>query len=174
MSMGSAARNEHTYETRVEWTGNLGTGTASYTGYDRDHMIRVDGKPGLAGSSDPMFRGNPHRHNPEDLFIAALSACHMLMYLALCARNGICVLAYEDVARGTMVLRADGGGAFTEVTLAPVVTIAAGGDEARALQLHEQAHALCFIANSCSAPVRHQPTVRIAGAVEAEQGSGAA
>ncbi len=174
MGTGTSERKAHTYTTRVEWTGNRGTGTASYTGYDRDHVIRVDGKPDLAGSSDPMFRGDPHRHNPEDLFVAALSACHMLMYLALCARSGIQVLAYEDEAHGTMVLRADGGGAFTDVTLAPVVTIAAGNDEALALQLHERAHALCFIASSCSAPVHHRPLVRSAAPVGVEQGSGAA
>ncbi len=83
-------------------------------------------KPDLTGSADPIFRGDAGVHNPEDLFIAALSSCHLLSYLALCARSKINVVAYEDNAIGTMVLRPDGGGKFESVTLRPKVTIARG------------------------------------------------
>ena len=81
----------------------------------------------------------------------------MLAYLALCARRGINVSAYEDSASGTLALEGDGG-RFTEVTLRPQVTIA-GGDLALAEQLHHAAHEQCFIANSCSVPIRHEATV---------------
>ena len=60
-----------------------------------------------------------------------------------------------------MVLRPDGGGKFETVTLRPRVTIAPGSDEKRALELHETAHDLCFIAASVSIPVLHQPQIRV-------------
>ena len=68
----------HRYATRTEWTGNLGEGTANYRAYARDHRISAAGKPDLAGSSDPAFRGDASRWNPEDLLVASLSSCHML------------------------------------------------------------------------------------------------
>lgn len=152
----------HEYDARLIWDGNLGQGTADYAGYGRQYRILVDGKPELTGSADPAFRGDAKRHNPEDHFLAAISACHMLSYLALCARKRLVVLAYEDAAHGTMTTTADGGGRFEQVTLRPIVTIAAGQDEALAVRLHEAAHKVCFIANSCSVPIRHEATIRTA------------
>lgn len=152
----------HRYAARLVWDGNLGGGTASYAGYGRDHRVLIDGKPELAGSADPTFRGDPARHNPEDLFLAAIASCHMLSYLALCARRGVSVLAYEDHAVGTLVLDENGGGRFSEVTLAPRVTLAEGADEALAARLHDTAHERCFIAASCGVPIRHRATVTTA------------
>lgn len=145
----------HRYATRVVWKGE----TSSYTAYSRDYLTIIDGKPDLPGSSDPAFRGDATKHNPEDLLVGALSACHMLFYLSLCAKAGICVLEYVDDAEGTMEIDPGGGGRFTEVVLHPAVTIADGGDVALAEQLHVRAHELCFIANSCSMPIRHVPTI---------------
>lgn len=152
-------KREHEYTTRLRWTGNTGDGTASYTSYARGYRVQIAGKPDLAGSADPAFRGEADRHNPEDLFLAAVSACHMLFYLALCARKGIRVLAYEDEAGGTLVMNADGGGRFAQIRLHPRVILEAGADITLALQLHDTAHELCFIANSCSVPIRHEPVV---------------
>jgi organic hydroperoxide reductase OsmC/OhrA len=68
----------HQYKTKVVWTGNLGQGTASYTGYSRDHDISgLSKQTSIPGSSDPAFRGDPTRYNPEELLVSALSACHM-------------------------------------------------------------------------------------------------
>lgn len=156
-------RKRHHYAARSEWTGNLGEGTASYRAYSRDHVITAAGKPELLGSSDPAFRGDASRWNPEDLLLASLSSCHMLWYLHLCAQAQIVVLAYGDDALGTMVETADGGGRFEEAVLRPRATLAAGGDVARAMALHEEAHRLCFIANSVNFPVRIEPTVIVAG-----------
>lgn len=77
---------EHHYKATIRWTGNKGHGTANYKAYDRDHVISIDGKPEIPGSSDPAFRGNKSRYNPEDLLVSSLSACHMLWYL-LCAQR---------------------------------------------------------------------------------------
>lgn len=154
---------QHIYATRTEWTGNLGEGTADYRAYSRDHAITAEGKPELLGSSDPAFRGDASRYNPEDLLVAALSSCHMLWYLHLCAQAGVMVLAYHDNAVGTMMETAAGGGHFSAAVLRPLVTLAAGGNAELAVALHEEAHRLCFIANSVNFPVRIEPTVVVAG-----------
>jgi len=151
----------HSYAVQVKWTGNLGQGTSTYRGYSRDHEISAIGKPVLNGSSDPNFRGNPARYNPEDLLVSSLSACHLLWYLHLSAEAGIVVLEYSDQATGTMVETSDGGGHFNEVVLRPTVLIAAEGDAALAERLHERAHHLCFIANSVNFLVHCRPTIQV-------------
>lgn len=155
------ANDTHHYEVLVDWDGNRGDGTATYAGYAREHHASIDGKQPLALSADASFRGDPARHNPEDLFVAAISSCHMLSYLALCARRGVQVLAYRDAARGTMMTDACGGGRFTEVVLHPEVVVSSEASVELATQLHEEAHALRFIANSCSVPIRHEATIRV-------------
>jgi organic hydroperoxide reductase OsmC/OhrA len=152
---------DHHYSAHLLWTGAAQGPTKDYAAYSRDYVVRIAGKPDLVGSSDPLFRGDPKRHNPEDWLVAALSACHMLTYLALCVRKRIQVVAYEDEASGTMVLEG-GGGHFTEVVLRPKVTLAAGTDAAAAAALHEEAHHNCFIAASVNFPVRHEAEVMVA------------
>jgi organic hydroperoxide reductase OsmC/OhrA len=152
---------KHAYQISLTWTGNQGAGTAGYTAYGRDYLIKAEGKPEVVGTSDTAFRGSPGRYNPEELFVAALSSCHMLWYLHLCATNGIIVTDYGDEARGTMIETADGGGYFSEVVLYPVVTITDAARIPRALELHREAAKKCFIANSCNFPVRHEPKCRI-------------
>ena len=154
---------KHSYTTRTEWTGNLGEGTTNYRAYSRDHIISATGKPPLSGSSDPAFRGEASRWNPEDLLVASLSSCHMLWYLHFCAQAKIAVLAYHDDAVGTMVEDDGGGGRFTQAVMRPVVTLAAGADAERATALHENAHRFCFIANSVNFPVTIEPTVIVVG-----------
>lgn len=158
---------DHHYAARTVWEGNRGAGTASYDGYERGYRVVIAGKPDLCGSADPDFRGDPSKHNPEDLLLASVSACHMLTYLALCARSGVRVLAYEDEARAVMREDGAGGGQFTDIVLRPVVTVAGADDVGGAMRLHQRAHALCFIANSCRVPIRHEPVVRIAEGVGA-------
>ncbi len=150
----------HRYPVTVEWTGNTGTGTSGYRSYARRHEISAGAeKPVIPGSADPVFRGDKDRWNPEELLVAALSACHKLSYLHCCADAGIVVLAYVDHAEGEMQETPDGGGHMTRVTLRPRVTVAAGSDVARALALHEAAHHKCFIANSVNFPVEHQAEI---------------
>ena len=150
---------EHLYRVAVAWTGNRGEGTAHYRAYGRDHRIEAPGKPAVEGSSDPAFRGDPARWNPEELLLAALSACHKLQYLHLCAEAGVVVTAYRDEAEARMVEEGTGGH-FTGATLRPQVTIRAGCDRDAALALHEEAHARCFIASSVNFPVACEPSVR--------------
>ena len=149
---------DHHYNVSVTWTGNDGEGTKTYRSYRRDHVISAGGKAEIAGSSDPAFRGDRGRYNPEELLVAALSSCHMLAYLHLCAVNGVVAVDYRDEAQGTMQERRDGSGAFTRVVLRPKVTISAG-DREKALELHHRAHELCFIANSVNFPVECEAEV---------------
>ena len=150
--------HEHHYAARLVWTGAERGSTRDYRSYSRDYRVEVEGKPPLTGSADPTFLGDASKHNPEDLLVASLAACHMLTYLAECARAGIEVVAYEDQARGKMAFK-ERKMRFVEVTLAPQVTIAAG-DLAQAEALHAQAHDGCFIASSVNFPVLHTATVR--------------
>jgi organic hydroperoxide reductase OsmC/OhrA len=152
-----SAGHQHTYPIRMRWTGNTGKGTREYRGYERAHEYIVDGKPTIPGSSDPAFRGDRTRWNPEELLVMSLSSCHMLWYLHLCATHSVSVIDYVDDAVGTMVETADTGGHFTDVVLRPRVTIEAGGDVALAGSLHDKAHHLCFVANSVNFPVRCEP-----------------
>ncbi|MDQ3389432.1 MAG: OsmC family protein [Gemmatimonadota bacterium] len=154
-------RHEHKYTTQVEWTGNLGRGTGGYRTYSRDHIISVAGKPDIAGSADPAFRGDPAHYNPEELLVASLSACHMLWYLHLCAEAGVVVREYSDRAEGMMAEASDGGGRFEEVVLRPVVLLEQGNDSAMAERLHARAHSQCFIAGSVNFTVRCEAVIRI-------------
>lgn len=162
------ARSAHDYAARLVWDGNTGAGTATYAGYGRQYRILISGKPDLLGTADPLFKGDASKHNPEDLFLAAISGCHMLSYLALCAREGVKVLAYEDDVRGTLKFDGRGGGKFEEVVLHPAVTISGDSDRELAERLHERAHELCYIAASCSVPIRHEPAVVSEPAVRSE------
>lgn len=153
----------HRYKVTVEWTGNSGTGTSAYKAYERAHVISAGAaKPPIPGSSDPLFRGDPARWNPEELLVASLSACHKLWYLHLCAVAGVVVASYVDHAEGEMEESPDGGGRFLRVVLRPQVTITAASDMEKARALHHQAHAKCFVANSMNFPVEHEPQIRLA------------
>jgi len=137
----------------VDWQG----ATTGYNDYARDHLITADGPPAIPGSSDPVFRGNCERWNPEQLLVASLSACHKLWFLHLAAEAGLIVTAYRDEAEGIMI-EGPGQGRFEQVTLRPAVTLA-GGDPSRLPELHEKAHHRCFIANSVNFVVQVEPLI---------------
>ena len=144
---------EHRYDIDVSWSG----ATTGYRRYSRDHELAAVGPPPIPGSADPMIgRGDSNRWNPEQLFVAALSSCHMLWYLHLCADAGIVIVEYRDTAFGVM-----SDAAFTAVTLRPAVSTTSADRVDDALALHAEAHTRCFLANSVNFPVLHQPSVEI-------------
>lgn len=151
--------DNHHYEINLEWTGNQGTGTSSYSGYARDYSISADGKPTILGSSDPAFLGDSARYNPEDMFLASIASCHMLWFLHLASAAGIIVVSYQDKASGVMNTNPDGSGEFTSVTLSPslMVTDVSRAEEAKAL--HDKVGGLCFIARSINVPIHHDVTI---------------
>jgi organic hydroperoxide reductase OsmC/OhrA len=153
----------HRYVVTNRWTGNLGSGTSAYAAYGRNHELDGAGKIApIPGSSDPVFRGDSSRYNPEELLVAALSACHMLVLLHLCADAGIVVAEYSDQAEGEMLEHSDGSGEFTRVTLRPRITITDPARIADAVALNHRAHELCFIARSVNFPVECEPKIESA------------
>ena len=152
---------EHHYNATIVWTGNEGIGTKHYNSYSRNYTISIDDKVDISASSDPTFRGDRSRHNPEDLLVSSLSSCHMLWYLHLCSVNGITVVDYKDNASGTLQETEENGGHFTEVVLRPTVTITDKTHIDKAIELHKHANRMCFIANSCNFPIRHIPTCKV-------------
>jgi len=147
---------QHDYAAKIIWTGNRGDGNLRYRGYDRSWDVRTAGKPVIHCSNDPLLGGDPGLHNPEDMLIAALSACHMLWYLHLASASGVLVLSYEDdpIAIGENL--PSGAGRFLSATLRPKITLGTGADRALADAIHERIHETCFIARSVNFPVSHE------------------
>lgn len=151
---------DHRYKIQTRWTGNQGTGTSAYNAYRRDHEVTANGKLSpIPGSSDPHFRGDASRYNPEELLVASLSTCHMLWMLHLCADAGIAVIEYTDEAEGLMRENPDGSGEFVSVTLHPKITTSDPARTGDAISLNHRAHQLCFIARSVNFSVNVEPSV---------------
>jgi organic hydroperoxide reductase OsmC/OhrA len=152
---------EHKYNLNISWTGNLGNGTSDYRSYSREHIISIDGKPDILASSDPAFRGDKSKYNPEEMLLASLSSCHLLWYLHLCAVEGIIIIEYFDSPIGIMVEKENGSGKFKEVTLNPVVFVTEEWMIAKANELHKKANEMCFIANSVNFEVKYNPVCEV-------------
>ncbi|SEB43459.1 Organic hydroperoxide reductase OsmC/OhrA [Tenacibaculum sp. MAR_2009_124] len=148
---------QHNYNAIIKWTGNNGTGTSGYRDYERNHEIIIENKTTIAASSDPSFRGDRTKHNPEDLLVSSVSTCHMLWYLHLCSEAGVVVVEYIDNVKGTMVETNNGGGKFTEIILQPMVVVQKSSMVEKANKLHHKANELCYIANSLNFPINHIP-----------------
>ncbi|MBL4893168.1 MAG: OsmC family protein [Rhizobiaceae bacterium] len=151
--------NTHDYTVKVEWTGNRGTGTSAYRAYDRNWDLATLGKPMVHCSNDPLLGGNPEKHNPEDMLIAALSSCHMLWYLHLCSEAGVIVTSYQDNPVAVGEVEPSGKGRFLSATLKPRIEITADSDLEKAAQLHDEIHQYCFVARSVNFPVTYEPEI---------------
>jgi len=152
--------NLHHYQLTLTWTGNTGKGTSSVLAYERSHTVSMPDKPDLFLTTDNAKVGDRTKHNPEDLLVTALSSCHMMSYLYLCALEGITITDYVDHATGTMVEEGDGGH-FTEVVLNPEFYVASEAMVERAVELHHKAHEICYIANSVNFPVITRPVCKV-------------
>jgi len=148
---------EHLFKARTVWTGARQGPTSSYAAYSREYTFSIEGKPDLTGSAAVPYRGDASLPNPEEHLLAALSACHMLSYLAICALEKISVVAYEDECTATMAM-SEGKMRIVEATVRPKVTLAEGSDIERAESFHTKANGECFIANSVNFPVHHEAT----------------
>ena len=129
-----------------------------YKEYNRDHVWKFEGGSEVRASAAPQFLGNDSLVDPEEGFVAALSSCHMLTFLALAARDGFIVDDYEDDAVGTMNRNEKKRMAITHVVLRPKITW--GGEPPSAEQLdklHHGAHEHCFIANSVTTEIEIAP-----------------
>ena len=153
--------HEHIYKTTAVWTGNKGEGTKNVRNYDRSHTVTVEGKPELFLTTDNPAVGDKSKLNPEDLLVSAISSCHMLSYLYVCALEGIVITAYTDNAMGIMIETTNGGGSFKEVTLNPIFNVADESMVEKAIALHHKAHEVCYIANSVNFEVKCNPICKL-------------
>lgn len=127
--------------------------------YSRVHEIRFDGGAVISGSASPSVVRAPFADeaaiDPEEMFVASISSCHMLWFLDFARRAGVLVRLYRDAAGGVMAKNAEGKIAVTSVTLRPYVECDATPETLE--ELHHKAHEACFIANSVTSDVRVEP-----------------
>ena len=152
---------KHLFKASINWTSSQNQQQSEKKFYSKSHKIKLEGKPILIVSAAKAFKGNPELYNPEDLLLSSLVSCHMMSYLYVCSQNGIEVLEYSDNAEATLEVSPDGSGRFVEVTLNPKITISNSNQIQQALDLHQKANQLCFIANSCNFPVLHNASCEI-------------
>lgn len=149
---------EHLFEADLVWTGAEKGTTQTYEGYSREYAFHQAGKLDLKGSAAVPYRGDGSLPNPEDLLLASVAACHLLSYLAECARAGVEVVEYTDRCTATMTFK-DGKMRIVEASLKPKVRISPESDRQKAIDLHHVAHEGCFIANSVAFPIGCEPTI---------------
>lgn len=159
----------HNYKLSVKWTENQGNGTSNYKDFERSYKIQIENKADILGSSDPEFRGDKTKHNPEELLLASVSSCHMLWYLHLCAENKIIVTDYVDNATAVLEETEDGNGKFSSITLNPLITITEKSMVEQAIELHKKANEFCFVANSLNLKVNHKPIFNVVEVDEVEK-----
>lgn len=143
----------HSYPLTLAWTGNTLDGT-----YNRNATVTNAGKHPLAVSSAPEYAGDAARWNPEDLLGSALATCHMLTFLALCAKAKVAVVGYEDHAEAVLYTM-DKVTRITHVYLRPVIRVPRGTGMAKVVELFEKAHKYCFVANSVTCEAVLEPRV---------------
>lgn len=151
---------EKQFKVETKWSFENSENFEHYSN-SKTHQVNINGKDALTVSAAKVFKGDETKHNPEDLFLAALSSCHMMSYMYLCQKHKITLLHYTDTTKGILVVNNDGSGAFSKVQLNPVVTILESTKFDLALDLHKEANRLCFIANSCSASITHSVKILI-------------
>lgn len=149
----------HEYRSELRWRGSTADG---YDDYERGHALRLPPAGGeWSLSSDPAFRGDGERPNPEQLLLAAASSCQLLSFLALAARARIDVLAYEDAATAEMP-EDQAPMRITRIVLRPRLLVAPGTDVERVHRLLERAHETCYVANTLNAEMEIDATVATA------------
>lgn len=149
---------KHLFKANLNWN-SIPKDTAISKRYSKTHQIAIEGKPFLDVSAAKAFKGDPALYNPEDLLLSAVVSCHMMSYLYVCSQYGIDVVSYKDNAEATLEIYENGSGRFIEIRLFPKVIIKQQEKIAEALELHQKANELCFIANSCNFPIFHFPVV---------------
>lgn len=140
----------------IRWTRT--SDDFSYASYNREHLWKFDGGVEVPASAAPQYKGDPACVDPEEALIAALASCHMLTFLAVAAKKGLVVDAYDDDPVGVLEKNEQGKLAVTRVTLRPMVTFGGDAPSDSALRdLHHTAHEACFIANSVRTRIDVEP-----------------
>lgn len=153
---------EKEFKVHTKWSSLTEGNISQVRRNTKTHRTEIKNKNALIISAAKEFKGDATKHNPEDLFLSALSSCHMMSYMYLCDQNKITLLNYSDETSGLLVVNADGSGKFISIVLQPIVTILEKNKIDLAIRLHKEANRLCFIANSCSIPIEHKCQIQIA------------
>ncbi len=148
---------KHLFKAKLDWNSAKKETISTAKRYTKTHTIAIEGKSILNVSAAKVFKGDPSLYNPEDLLLSSVVSCHMMSYLYVCSQNGIEVVSYSDEAEATLEVDSNGSGRISEVRLYPKVVIAQPEKISEALNLHQKANQLCFIANSCNFPIVHFP-----------------
>jgi organic hydroperoxide reductase OsmC/OhrA len=151
--MAAEASMSHAYPFSITWNGDTLADP-----YSRDAVAASAGKSAIPVSSGAEYGGDDSRWNPEDLLGSALATCHMLTFLALCAKTRTAVLGYEDRAESVLDT-VDKVTSIVEIHLRPTIRVAKGTDPAKVKELFEKAHKYCFVANSIKSKVTMEPQV---------------
>jgi len=142
----------HEHRASVVWRRE--TETFDYPSYNRSHSWRFESGISVPASAASGFLGTPDRVDPEEAYVAAISSCHMLTFLAICARKRILVDAYIDNAVGFMEENAQGKLAIARVHLAPEIRFGPNPpSEETVRKIHHLSHEECFIANSVNTEI---------------------
>lgn len=160
MVLAVAIDMTHVFFSHLDWSGAAKGGTRDVATLDRDLDVTIDGTT-VPMSSAPAFGGDPLRVNPEQLYVASLSACQALTFLFLAARDHLLVTGYSDDAVGELAM-IDGKLRMARVQLRPQITLDPAADVTKARLLVEKAHRQCFIGNSVSAKVELEPDITFA------------
>lgn len=152
---------KHLFKAKLNWDSDRDSIASNTKKFTKSHSIFIEGKELLHVSAAKAFKGDPELYNPEDLLLSSIVSCHMMSYLYVCAQNGIDIVSYQDQAEATLEVLENGSGRFIEVRLFPQVIIRNKNQITEALQLHQEANKLCFIANSCNFPILHQASCQV-------------
>ena len=125
----------------------------------KNHQVTVKDKQPLLLSAAKSFKGDDQLYNPEDLLLSSLASCHMMSYLYCCSKYQIDVINYTDNAEAVLEVNPDGSGKIIQAILNPIVTIRDEKHLKQAINLHQEARQLCFIANSCNFEILHFPII---------------
>ena len=145
------------HSARIVW--NRTTENFDYEGYNRDHEWQFEGGIVINASAAPKYKGNPDLVDPEEAFVASLSSCHMLTFLAVASLKKIVINSYEDLAEGVLEKSESGKLCMTKVVLRPVVKVGEGVEVQEEVfqEMHDKAHRECFIANSVTTQIIVEP-----------------
>jgi organic hydroperoxide reductase OsmC/OhrA len=143
----------HEYRATTSWRRTSAEFT--YDTYNRAHEVKFAGGEVVPWSAAPEFKGEADRVNPEEAYVAALSTCHMLTFLAIAARKRFTVDSYFDEAVGVMERNDQGRFWISRVVLRPQVTFSGARQPSTGelAELHHAAHENCFVANSVKSEV---------------------
>ncbi len=157
--MGRAILCKVMSEHKITLTWKRGDLPFDYQKYSRDHTWKFDGGHEMQASAAPAYLGNPKYVDPEEAYVASLSSCHMLTFLAIACKQKFVLDEYVDEAVGHMEKNAEGKLAITRVVLRQKTKFSGDKQPTREEldKINHTAHEQCFIASSVKTQITVEP-----------------